>query len=491
MKRILNTICFVFARILLPLTIFLLVSGHRSYAAAPAQLSLNDAIFLALRNNPNVQNAQLDLTLSKFGLYVQEWQFYPHYSIKGNAIWNRNIANANPVIGSHSYNIGPTITYETPIGTQFTFNQTNPKNSTYNPGVSLNIVQPLMKGFGRPIVEQALENARDSEVISRMNVLNVLRSTVSNVVSAYLDVVNAESSVKINQQALDRAKNSVEQTKKFIKAGHKAGNELVTVEANVASAESNLENAKNALLQSRYNLLSNIGIDPNTAFTFTSLDLDELTKRYSLPSLDDTKQLALQNDISYQTEVITLNGSKQRQLLSAQDNTRWQLDLNANITRGSASGGGQNSGFNSIINGYNQGQSVGLELTVPIDDQAAQQNLLSAKIGLQEARIALRKSKWDKETNAINNWNTVVSAKRSLQFAQSAEVLQQKTYDISYQKYLHGLIDSLELQSAQMQLIQAQQSLLNARISYIKALVNFDLLIGNTLKTWGVKTRIV
>jgi len=47
----------------------------------------------------------------------------------------------------------------------------------------------------------------------------------------------------------------------------------------------------------------------------------------------------------------------------------------------------------------------------------------------------------------------------------------------------------LELQSAQLQLTQAQQTLLSARIMYLKSLVNMDMLMGKTLKTWNVKVR--
>jgi outer membrane protein TolC len=115
---------------------------------------------------------------------------------------------------------------------------------------------------------------------------------------------------------------------------------------------------------------------------------------------------------------------------------------------------------------------------------------MNAKIALKQAELALKQEKWAKETNAINGWNAVVSAKLSLQYAREAESFQEKTYRVSYQKYLHGLIDSLELQTAQLQLIQSQQVRLNAEIGYLKALANLDFLVGKTLMTWNVKVRL-
>lgn len=465
---------------------------HTVYAAeknvSSLNLSLDEAILLAVRHNPNVQSSKLSYIADKFNLWVQEWEFKPHYSFNASASTNRDIAN-NGWVGGHNYNVSPSVTLLTPIGTQFTLAATNSKTINYNPGVSLNFVQPLMRGFGRAVVEASLNDARDSLVISQLTIKGTLRSSITSVINAYLNVVAAERAVKIDEDAVERAKTSVKQTKLFIQAGRKAGNELVTVEANAASAKTLLENDKNNLEQSRYALLNAIGLDPNSPINIASLNIDKLIQKYFFPTLANAKKLTLKNDVRYQTELITLHGQKARNLLSAEDNARWELNLEGNIATGNGDGNGQNAGLNSLFNGVNQAQSIGLTLNVPIDDQHSRQAVLSAKIAVQQAVIALRQDKWKVETDAINGWNNVISAERALHFAKDAERLQEKTYQVSYQKYLHGLIDSLELQSALSSLIQSKQILLNARISYLKALVSLDELTGNTLNTWKINVR--
>ncbi len=460
------------------------------HAERTIQLSLDEAILLAVRNNPNVKSSRLSYVLQKFNLYVQQWQFYPHYAFQASAATARSGSAGQAISGGHNYNVQPAATLLTPIGTQISLSSTLPETNHFNPGLSLQIVQPLMRGFGQAVVEAALCNAKDSEVFSRLNIEGTLRTTISSIVEGYLNVVSAERTVINDEDSVKRAVQSVEQTKLFIKAGRKAGNELVTVEANVASAKTQLENDKNNLVQARYALLTAIGLDPNTQVTFTSLDLKQLISKYHLQSLTDTKRLTLKNDIQYQVDQITLHGSTSRALLVAEDNTRWQLNLTANAATGNGGGGGRNAGVNSLYNGANQSQSIGLTLQIPIDDQLAKQAVLSAKIAMKQAELALMQEKWSKETAAINGWNLVLSAERALRFAEDAEKLQEKTYHLNYQKYLHGLIDSLELQSAQLQLIQAKQTSLSAQIGYIRALVNLDLLIGNTLKTWNVNVRL-
>ena len=201
------------------------------------------------------KHRRLSYVAQKFNLHVQEWQFQPHYAL---------LANGTAAKENSSATIAPSATLLTPIGTQFTLTSTNTQTSHFNPTLSMQIMQPLMRGFGTAVVESALDNAKDSDVISKLNIEGTLRTTVTAVINAYLDVVSAERTIIIDEKALQRAEKSVEQTKLFIKAGHKAGNELVTVRANVASAKAQLENDRNNQTQARYALLSAIGIDPNT-----------------------------------------------------------------------------------------------------------------------------------------------------------------------------------------------------------------------------------
>lgn len=477
-------------KIRLVIIFFLALSGTCSYANETMTLSLKEAILLAVRTNPNVQSVELSHVLQKFNTHVQEWQFYPHYSFQITASTAKTWTPQQPTYDTHNYSVQPGVSLNTPYGTVTSLTSTNSNSrGHYNPGLTLEVMQPLLRGFGKAVVEAALQDARDSEVISRLAIENTLRTTVTNVIKAYLEVLSAEERIVISEDALKRSERSVQQTKLFIKAGHKAGNELVTVQASVATAQTTLENDKNNLLQARYTLLSAIGLDPNTEVKFTQVDLDNLIARYHLPTLDTTKKLTMDNDIQYQTDVITLYGRTTRGVKVAEDQTRWSLNLIANASTGNGSGGGQSAGINSLFNGRNQSHSLGLVLQVPIDDQISKQALMSARIALKQAQLALKTKKWTIETGAINGWNLVNSAERTLRFAEDAEQLQKKTYNISYQKYLHGLIDSLELQSAQLQLIQAQQTSLSARINYIRALVDLDLLIGNTLHTWHVKVR--
>ena len=459
--------------------------SHANARRHTPTLSLHDAILLAIRENPNIQQAQLNEVMQRFAREVQQWQFHPHYSLQASYGYTDTTIAGSTLSGTVR-NIEPTISLLTPVGTRLSVGANNPMAGNYNPGVSLQILQPLMRGFGRPIVEMALYNAIDSETISKLNIENALRTTVTGVINAYLDVILEENKLLIDKQALERADISIKQTKLFIKSGRRAKVELVTVEADRASSQMNIENDKNSLLQARYALFTAIGINPNSNVQLTAIDVPRLIKKYKVPSLIHAKKMILHNDIQYQTDQIMLAGAVKRNVVSAQDNTRWQLDLAVNKNVGNGSGGGKGAGINSLTNGLYNTTGATVNLTIPIDDRAAQQGLVNAKIAQREAEIALRQEKWDKETNAINGWNSIYSSERALRFAENAQKLQNKSYTINFQKYTHGLVDSLSLQTAQQQIISAQQQFIFNRVAYLKALVNLDQLIGTTLDTWNI-----
>lgn len=474
-------------RILFFLQLLFLCMG--AYASTRV-LSLQEAIFLAIRENPNIQQAQLNLTLQKYALDLAHWQFKPHYSFSAFQTTSQNFSvNQAGYVSQNTTGVKGEATLQTPIGTQLTLTpMLNRIGEKTLPSLSLEVSQPLLRGFGKPIVEAALYNAIDDELISRLRVQDAVQSTVTLVINAYLDVLSAEKNLEVAEDAFNRAKLSFKQTQIFIKAGHKAGMELVTVDADVANARARIEIAKNNLAQSRYALLETIGVNPNMEVTFKNIDIAALIKKYHVPALKEAKILSLRQDIQYQIDKITIQGATKRQLMLAEDQTRWDLNLTANAVIERADEEDEHE-FDHFINGVNQTNSLTLNLNIPIDDKNAKNAVIAARIALKQANIALQQEQWNKETETITGWNNIYSEARSLRFAEHAEKLQEETWDISFKKYTHGLIDSLQLQTAQQQLINSQQELNLARINYLKSLVNFDQKIGRTLKTWHIEVQ--
>ena len=111
-------------------------------------LSLHEAIALAVRTNPNVQQLHLGFLSQKFNLHVQEWQFQPHYTLQAGMERNRYGISGSSLHTSNTAYVQPGISLLTPFGTTGTLTATNTKTSFYNSGLQLQVLQPLMRGFG-------------------------------------------------------------------------------------------------------------------------------------------------------------------------------------------------------------------------------------------------------------------------------------------------------------------------------------------------------
>jgi len=460
-------------------------------------LSLHDAIMLTLRDNPDLQSTELNRVTQKYALIVAKNQFQLKYTLSGAA--TQTWSKTNEQWGTHSltYSASPTISLKNSYGTQFTLASANPStyHGTYNPTLTLTVVQPLIKGFGREVVQKALNDALDSETSNILTMKDTIVQQVKTVITDYLTVIKNQESVNIDNLALKNYQTTAKNTQALIDAGQSPAQDIIQAQTSIASQKTTLQSDINTLNTSKNTLFNDLGL-PNDANIVlpTKIDYDsaitQLTGNQSLPSQQNAQTLALASNLSYHTQTIALK-SLQRALLVARDNRRWQLDLTTTLARGGGSStDSRDQGIESILNGRNHNETMGLALSIPINDVSSQSDLLNAKIALDQAIIALEEQKIKAESNVINSRNNLISSQKQLQYARQTLALQQKTVNISNIKYAAGLISSFQLLTEQNSLVTDQQTLSNSIIAYITSLVDFNYQTGVSLERWGLALRI-
>ncbi len=460
-------------------------------------LSLQDAILLTLRDNPDLQSTELNRVTQKYALLVAKNEFHLKYSLTGAAThtWTKT----NEQWGAHglTYSASPTVSIENSYGTQFTLASANPAtfHGTYNPTLTLTVLQPLIKGFGREVVQQALNNALDNETSNILSMKDTIVQKVNRVITDYLTVIKNQEAINIDNVALKNYEITEKNTRALINAGQSPAQDIIQAQTSISSQKTTLQSDINTLSTSKNTLFNDLGL-PNDADIGlpTKIDYDsiitQLTGNQALPSQQNAQTLALASNLSYHTQTIALK-SLQRALLVARDNRRWQLNMTTTLARGGGSSiDSRDQGLESILNGRNHNESIGLALTIPIDDMSSKSALLSAKISLDQAMIALAQQKIETESNIINSRNNLISSQKQLQYARQTLALQQKTVDVSNIKYAAGLISSFQLLTEQNSLVTDQQTLSNGIIAYITSLVDFNYQTGVSLERWGLALRI-
>ncbi|MCD6046463.1 MAG: TolC family protein [Gammaproteobacteria bacterium] len=455
----------------------------------PQKLTLQDAVLLSLRYNPQVQSAQIGRVVQKYGLVVAKNQYELQYALTGGANFNYSKSLGVP---SHSstYTLTPSTSLNLASGATVKANLTNTLNGpssggTYNPALTLSVTQPLLRGFGSQIALVPLANAYDSERINRLSLRNTIITNIVNVVTAYYQVIQAQQSLEAEKMTLDDVKNRLAQNNLMIKAGKMAPADNIQAQADLTQAELGYTSAQNTLLQEKLTLLNTIGLAPDANII---IDPELNAGDDSVPAIEDAKQKVLANDVGYQTLLINRRIDN-RALIVAKDNQRIQLDLTASGTTGTNSGDGPSSGPGALLNGANQGGTVGLNLTVPIDDVRARQNTLQAKASLENDDLNIRSQAWSLETNTINTINSLKTLKAQLDIAEQGVEAQQRLLTLTELKRKYGLSSALDVSTQQLRLKTVQLNYIQTKINYLSTVLQFRQLLGETLEDWHVQVR--
>lgn len=479
------------------------------YAATPQKLTLREAILLSMRYNANVRTAELNRVLQKFQLAVAKWQFEPKYTFTAARTWNNNYSSKQGYSSNQAWQVGPSTSWESPIGTNVSMGlgaEWGHNNGKFEPGLTVNITQPLIAGFGRDYVEATLRNAFASEKINKLNLKQTVMQQVTSTITAYMTLVGAENSIDVDKQSLQRARTTLFQTRQLIKAGQNPQSDEVQAKSQVAQALAQLQSDKSALTIARYQLLQTIGLKPTTQI---SIAHEVPLQRYRVWSKEHSIKLSIANNVSYQTAVLGM-AVLGRNLYVAKQNNRWSLTLSETYTRGGGDGSsvlppaegvgvptaspllGHSqfvNGFNNLLAGHNYGFSTSLNLSIPIDDMSNKENVLSARIALQNAEITLKQARQNLIIKTMSDRDNLLNLQTQIKLDQSQVDYDKQTLRNTIMRYKAGISSSYEVTQQSQTLASDQRNLVNEKITYFNALASFDENCGHTLQTWHISIK--
>lgn len=474
-------------------TLLTLINGWSNLATAALPeskqltLTLDDAIMLALRNNPSYISDKLSRIVQKYDVVVARNEFEPQYKFDGETKYNHNYASTLNT-ETRTFSANGEVSLKNKFGTVFTFTNSNPINDTgYSPTVALKIEQPLMRGFGPEVVEKALNDAIDNEKINQLKFKNTTMDLVAKITQEYLDLYKSQQTLLIDQHTLQNYQQNFKNTEIKIKAGSVAKSENLQNQADIASEEVTIENDKNQIRTNKLTLLKSLGLKLDAKIDLPKeIPLNKIIQRLMLnkkqpPSLYQCQNLALINNISYQIGAFTISAAE-RTLIAAKDAKRFKLDFTADKTWG-----GNTGGWSKIAR--TRDGNIGLKFEVPIDDVNLKKDYLSARIGLQQANIEHQDEGRQLKIDVLNDRDSIISGKQQIDLARQAVILQQKTVNVATIKQKAGMITNFELSQQQQSLQTTQQQLISSIIDYIYSLQTLDERLGILLDAWKITPR--
>jgi len=399
-----------------------------------------------------------------------------------------------------------------------TFSEQNAYLNLFNPVTTayldLTLAQPLLQGFGLAFnnrtIRVAKNNLRAADIVFKQQVI----VTVGTVVQAYWLLVSANEDVEVKRKALALSQKLYSDNKRQVEVGTLAPIEIVRAEAEIAADQQALVTSQTTVLQQETilkNALSRNGL-ANPAVLAASLvptdriripDVEKIQPIQDLvgSGLDNRPELQ-QGRIQLENQKIALTGTRNLMLptLSAFADVRNSAlsgDPNSLPSPGNTQpfASNQNPFF---IGGYGNvlGQlfgrnfpnySVGVQLSIPLRNRAAQANYATAAVNLRQSELSVQKLINQIHVDVQNALITVQQARAQYASAVKSRILQEQTLDAEQKKYAVGASTPFLVIQAQRDLSTAGGAEVVAEATYIQARLMLDLATGRVLDVYNIE----
>ena len=442
--------------------------GQDGGEGALLELTLDDAIRLALENNRDLLNARLSRTIQEFSLDVAEDRYRPTASFSPVVRVERERDTTAELAAETGLRV------ET--GGQFSLRFSEPVagRDDAEGSVSLSFSQPLLRGFGVDIDTAPLRIARLGDRIGVLAFRETVASVVVSTINAWRNLVRARRQLEIGEASLERAREQLETNRTLIEAGQMAAREILQSEADVADRELALVQTRNGVTTANFGLIGILDIDSATVVRPVEVPA---TPR-SVLSLDEAIETALAHSPSHAGALLNREIAE-IDLKLAEDDRLWDLSLDADVSQGLEGSAGQAD------------YSAGLRLTIPLWDRGPELGLRRAQAGVTQAERGLVELRQSMDIQVRQAVHDVEVGLRQIELARQALRLAEEKLAIERSKLQQGLSSIFQLARFEDDLVQAQNAEVDALVDYENALTALDRTLGTTLETWGIAVEQV
>ncbi len=318
-------------------------------------LTLKQAIYIALENNPNVKVFELDPVGSQEAVQVANGAFDPAltsesdiiksvvpvtspFQSAGNAFtskfydWNFGLDKVSAITnGTFSITFDNDRTLS-----NSTFASVNP---SYTPQLALSVAQPLLRNFGWKFATINVRIAESSQKQSQWNMAQNLEDFVLRVGADYWNVVQSEENLQVAEYGLRLNSDLVRQNRISVQVGTLAPIDLQEAQSAEATAEANVYTAQATLRAARATLRQDVMMNPSA--TFMPQEIEPIDKPTRTVGFNPNEEVALETAIEYRPSLEGMREAIRGALLQvkfAENQTLPQLNLGAQFGLNSTAG---------------------------------------------------------------------------------------------------------------------------------------------------------
>jgi outer membrane protein len=303
-----------------------------------------------------------------------------------------------------------------------------------------------------------------------------------NIINLFVNVVFNREQVNIAESQLTTSKDQLDQTTKLVAAGSLPLADKLDLQAQNATNELEVINAKNSLRISKLNLAQAMQIPFTEDFQVVEPEFiinDGLMASENPSDIFDTAV-----EIMPEIKLAKVNvESAEYGVKIARGSFLPTVGIGGNIFSNyvDRSFGSEPPSFGAQIQD-NLSQSLNLNLSIPIFSQF--NNMASvqrARVQKQISEVAEVEAKNTLRQDIESAYNSALSAQQSYEANQVRLDAVQESFRIAQQRLDVGAINSVDYQVAQNNLFNTQADLLNAKYTYIFRVKVLDFYLGNPI----------
>lgn len=375
-------------------------------------------------------------------------------------------------------------------------------------GFRLQLTQHLLSGFGLGPNTRFIRIAKNNREISDVAFRDQVIATVTQIQNIYWDLVNAYEDVKVKARSVALADKTLSDDREQVKIGSLAPIEVMRAESEVAARDQDLILSQNELQLQELLIKNAITRDLSDQVIASApvvpTDTMSIPEQEAVTPIQDLISEAL----SHRPETAEARIDLQNRDLTRKTTANALLpSLDAFAFYGaSALAGEQNlnnpslpantiprtgfpNAFASLFRNNFPDYAVGLSLTIPLRNRAAQADSIRSQLEYRQAQLRLQQLQNQIGIEVRNAQFALQQNRARVNTARKARDLAQQSLDIEQKKYALGASTSYQVLQLQRDLAQTESNLVSAMSAYEKSRVELDRVTGITLSRLGIEIQ--
>ncbi|MGE5445420.1 MAG: TolC family protein [Ignavibacteriales bacterium] len=482
-------------------------------------LSLQDAIRIALENNRDIQIQKENVKIARGNILTQEGIFDPLLNLNSSyedaKIPTTSSLIPNGAIETKQFLLGSNVTGTLPTGTFYNiFNFLLTRTTTNSPldslspnlstSLSFSVGQNLLRNFGYGVNETPIIIAKTSSEISVKELERTISDTLLNVETAYWNLVGAKMNLEVTRAELEVSKDLQRRNEIQVEVGTLPSLAVTQAKSEVARDEVNVILAENSLKADEDNLKNILAIPLTQNIVLTD---EPITVIKSFDENEAFKEALEKRPEMTEAKLNIENNETEKRFASNQRLPN--LSIQGIVTL-QGLGGSENPNriifggtpapipdqFTSSLNSFSQLFAADFPVwevlgvfSFPIFNRTARGNYIQASAAVDRSVITLKQTEESVELDVSNAFRLLESSTRGIDAAKTSVELAEEVLRDNQEKLKVGVGTTREVLDAQRDLVTARTEYILAIVSYNIALAQVEHAKGTILEARNVKIK--